>query len=188
VKRGRDPFSGSGKRVLTPFFLLLCAAQALAQVEQSRILDLESGERLAYTVREHAAGAHLAEPPAGPTSALGTALLMIRHLKAGRIEDAALLSNAPRRRYEVLHEYRESVGEEQFMRVFGGYLAPENRVLAEVSIGAHRLLVWKLAHASHIAGQYFVQVDGRWLADDVPNATRASLRRILEAYRSGKLG
>ena len=191
VKRCQEPFLRFAKRFLTPFLLtpfFLLAAQAFGQAEQPRTLEVGPGEKLAYTVREHAAGAHLGEPPSEPPSALGTALLVIRHLKAGRIEDAALLSNAPRRRYEVLHEYRDSVGEEEFKRVFGEYLAPENRVLAEISIGAHRLIVWKLTHGAQIAGQYFVQVDGRWLLDDVPNATRASLRRILEAYRSGKPG
>jgi hypothetical protein len=188
VKRGQDPFGGVRKRVLTPF-LLACAAQALAQGEEARTLEVDSGRMLAYTLRVPEADAHLAEPPQASeaASALGTAILVIRHLSAGRIEDAALLSNAPRRRYEVLRDYRDSVGEEEFKRVFGGYFAPGNRLLAEISIGAHKLLVWKLAREARLAGQYFVEVDGRWLVDDVPNATRASLRSILEAYRSGKL-
>jgi hypothetical protein len=37
-----------------------------------------------------------------------------------------------------------------------------------------------------LAGQYFVEVEGRYLMDDVPNQTRANLRRVLEAYRAGR--
>lgn len=161
---------------------------AFAQGEEVRTLDTDSGAELRYAIRSHAANAHVVDPSAQPepTSALGTAILLNRHLSAGRIEDAALLSNAPRRRFEVLREYRESIGEEEFRRVFAAYFTPANRLLAEVAIGAHRLLIWELTRQAQFAGQYFVEVDGRWLIDDVPNETRSSLRRVLEAYRAGK--
>ena len=61
----------------------------------------------------------------------------------------------------MLRDYRESVGEAEFKRVFAQYLAPENRLLAEIAIDNRRLLVWDLREgAKHIAGQYFVEVDG----------------------------
>ena len=99
-----------------------------------------------------------------------------------------MLSNAPRRRFEVLRDYRESVGAEEFKRVFAQYLSPQNRLLAEIAIGRHRLLIWDIKDgATRIAGQYFVEIEGRYLVDDVPNDTRTSLRWVLEAYRNGKL-
>lgn len=120
-------------------------------------------------------------------SARGTAMLMLRHLAGGNIEEAAALSNAPRRRFEVLRDYRDAVGEDEFKRVFGRYLASENRLIAEVALGRHRLLVWDLGEArEHLAGQYYVEVEGKFLMDDVPSAERSRLRRVLEAYRSGK--
>jgi len=80
------------------------------------------------------------------------------------------------------------VGDEEFKRVFAQYFSPENRLLAEIAIGRHRLLVWDLKHgATRIAGQFFVEIEGRYLVDDVPNDVRTSLRWVLEAYRSGKL-
>ena len=41
-------------------------------------------------------------------------------------------------RPEVLRDYRDSVGEEQFKRSFGRFLSPENRLIAEVAIGPRR--------------------------------------------------
>jgi len=166
-----------------------------AQAPDARTLELESGERIAYTLRTHPAGAHPAQPAAvlAPTSALDTARLLSLHLSTGDIEEAALLSNSPRRRFEVLQDYRRSVGDDEFKRVFSQYLVPENRLVAEIAIERHRLLIWELKQAAdapggHLAGQYFVQVDdGRYLVDDVPSATRTSLRRVLEAYRAGKI-
>lgn len=161
-----------------------------AQAEETRTLDLSGGGSVSYTLRTHPVDAHLA-PPKGelsPVSALDAAKLLNLHLSAGDIEEAALLSNAPRRRYEVLHEYRTAVGGEEFKRVFAQYFFPQNRLLAEIAIGRHRLLIWELKEgATRIAGQYFVEIEGRYLVDDVPNDTRTSLRWILEAYRAGKL-
>lgn len=124
--------------------------------------------------------------PSAADSARGTAMLMLRHLASGNIEEAAALSNSPRRRYEVLRDYRDAVGEDEFKRVFARYLDPANRLVAEIAIGRHRLLVWELGDAGkHLAGQYYVEVEGKFLMDDVPSRERSELRRVLEAYRSG---
>jgi hypothetical protein len=169
--------------------ILLLLLSLQAQGQENLTLELEGGERIAYTLRQHAADAHLAQPgkELAPTSALDAAKLLNLHLSTGDIEEAALLSNAPRRRFEVLRDYRESVGAEEFKRVFAQYFVPENRVVGEIGIGRHRLLVWDLKSAGQLAGQFFVEVDGRFLMDDVPGEERNSLRRILEAYRTGKI-
>ena len=179
---------------------LLFAGALHAQADEARTLQVEGGPLVAYSLRSHPADAHLARPgkDLAPDSAMNTAKLLNLHLSAGDIEEAALLSNAPRRRFEVLRDYRESVGEEEFKRVFAQYFTPENRLIAEVAIDRHRLLLWELQTTSQsarapaaptttIAGQYFVEVEGRYLIDDVPNDTRTQLRWVLEAYRSGKL-
>ena len=183
----------------SPIFLAALAAAlgfsaALrAQTEDSRTLELDGGERIAYTLRTHPADAHVVRPAAelAPTSALDAAKLLNLHLSTGDIEEAALLSNSPRRRFEVLQDYRQSVGEDDFKRIFAQYFYPENRLIAEIAIGRHRLLIWELTNAapplSQLAGQYFVQIEGRYLLDDVPSETRTSLRRILEAWRAGNV-
>ncbi len=172
--------------------LAVCLFSTLlhAQSGETRTLDIDGGGRVTYTLRAHAANAHAARPSGvlAPTSALDAAKLLNLHLSAGDIEEAALLSNAPRRRFEVLRDYRAAVGDEEFKRVFAQYFYPENRLLAEIGVGRHRLLIWDLREgANRIAGQYFVEIDGRYLIDDVPNDARTSLRWVLEAYRSGKL-
>ena len=161
-----------------------------AQPEATRSLELSGGGSVSYTLRTHPADAHVARPVGelAPASALDAAKLLNLHLSTGNLEEAALLSNAPRRRFEVLRDYRESVGEEEFKRVFTEYFNPQNRLLAEIAIGRHRLLIWHLKEGvTRIAGQYFVEIEGRYLVDDVPNDTRTSLRWVLEAYRAGKL-
>ena len=180
------------KRGRLPFFLaaLLCALGVRAQTEEARTLELDGGTSVSYLLRTHAADAHLLRPDAqlAPTSALDSAKLLNLHLSTGDIEEAALLSNSPRRRFEVLRDYRESVGEEEFKRVFAQYFLPDNRLVAEIAIDNHRLLIWDLREgATRIAGQYFVEVDGRYLIDDAPNDTRTRLRWVLEAYRAGKI-
>jgi hypothetical protein len=169
---------------------------AQAQSEEARMLELDGGAKIAYTLHLHPAGAHVAPPAAelAPDSALNAARLLNLHLSTGDIEEAALLSNAPRRRFEVLRDFRESVGAEEFKRVFAQYLSGENRLLAEVAIDKHRLLVWQLAldgksgpASFRVAGQYFVEIEGRYLIDDVPNDVRTRLRWVLEAYRAGKI-
>jgi hypothetical protein len=178
------------ERVAALAAALLLAAPLHAQPEEARTLAIEGGASIAYSLRKYPPDAHLARPAKelAPTSALDTAKLLNLHLAAGDIEEAALLSNSPKRRYEVLRDYRESVGAEEFKRVFAQYLTPANQLVAEIAIDRHRLLVWDLREgATRIAGQYFVDVDGRFLIDDVPNDVRTQLRWVLEAYRSGKL-
>ena len=180
----------TGVRVAMLAVGLLLAPALRAQTEEARTLAVEGGASVTYTLRRHAPNAHLAQPAKelAPTSALDTARLLNLHLSAGDIEEAAMLSNSPRRRFEVLRDYRESVGEDEFKRVFAQYLAPANQLVAEIAIDKHRLLVWDLREgASRIAGQFFVEIDGKVLVDDVPNDVRTQLRWVLEAYRSGKL-
>lgn len=168
---------------------ILLAPGAAAQGEE-RTLEIEGGARITYTLRAHPADAHLARPAKdlAPVTALDTAKLLNLHLSTGDIEEAALLSNAPRRRFEVLRDYRESVGAEEFKRVFSQYFLPQNRLVAEIAIGNHSLLVWDLREgANRVAGQYFVEIEGRYMIDDVPSDNRTRLRWILEAYRSGKI-
>lgn len=127
--------------------------------------------------------------PSAPDSARGTALTVIKHLANGELEQAAALSNSPKRRFEVLRSYRDSVGEEEFKRIFGRFFEPDNRLIAEVAIGPRRLLVWELGEAArHLAGQFYVEVDGKFLLDDVPSRERDELRRVLNKYRKEKSG
>ena len=167
-----------------------------AQGAETRTLELEGGGRVTYALRTHPPGVHILAPAAelAPNSALNTAKLLNLHLYTGDIEEAALLSNAPRRRFEVLRDYRDSVGAEEFKRVFAQYLLPGNRLLAEIAIGNHSLLIWELKTVAQtgaasviVAGQYFVEIEGRTLVDDVPNDARTSLRWVLEAYLSDRI-
>lgn len=172
---------------------LLAAGNAGAAEGEPRVLELEDGRRIEYVLHRHAPDAHVRTPASAlsPDSALNAARLLNLHLSTGDVEEAAVLSNAPRRRFEVLQQYRREVGEEEFKRVFAQYLDPANRLVAEIAIGRHRLLVWELRAAgqapAHLAGQYFVEIEGRYLLDDVPGETRAMLRRVLEALRGGTL-
>lgn len=114
-------------------------------------------------------------------------MLMLHHLSEGKLEAAAALSNAPRQRLELLRGYRDAIGEEEFKRLFGRYFAPENKLIAEVAIGPRRLLVWDLGEAgNHLAGQFYVEVDGKFVIDDVPSRERSELRAVLEKYRREK--
>ncbi len=161
-------------RLLAALGLLAVLATALAD---ERALDAPDGKTIRYSVVDPAA-------PADPPSASAAALELIRLLAEGRIEEAAALSNAPERRRDVLREYRASVGEAEFRRVFGRFLQPENRIIAEVAIGPRRLLIWDLGDADHhLAAQYFVETEGKFLLDDVPSEARTDLRRVLQAYR-----
>ena len=118
-------------------------------------------------------------------SARDSAVRLLGLLAEGNIEAAAELSNAPRHRYEVLRDYREAVGGDEFKRVYARYFHPGNRLLAEAAIGRRRLLIWELGEAyQYLAGQFFVEVDGEFLLDDVPSAERAQLQRVLQAYRA----
>lgn len=118
-------------------------------------------------------------------SARDSATRLLGLLAEGNIEAASKLSNAPRHRYEVLRDYREAVGGEEFKRVYARYFHPGNRLLAEAAIGRRRLLIWELGEAyQYLAGQFFVEVNGEFLLDDVPSAERAQLQRVLQAYRA----
>ena len=152
----------------------LAAALAVAPAfAQERVLQLPSGEELRYRL--------IADPA---ESAQPTAMQLLRHLADGDLEAAAALSNAPERRLEVLRNFRQAVGEEEFKRLFGRYFAPENRVLMEAAIGQHRMIVWDLGEAGNqLAGQYYVEADGKFRMDDVPNEERTKLQRVLEAHR-----
>lgn len=173
--------------------LLACALPALAQDDVARTLELADGARIAYTVRTHPPDAHLLDPAVElkPINPLATAKLLNRHLVAGDLVEAAALSNAPKRRFEVFRDYRDSVGPEEFKRIFAQYFDPANRLLAEVLIGPHALLIWQMGDATErpgrLAGLYFKEIEGRWLLDDVSSAERSSLRGVLEAYRTGRL-
>lgn len=117
-------------------------------------------------------------------SARESATRMLALLAEGKLEAAAQLSNAPQRRYEVLRDYRAQVGEEEFKRVYARYFEPGNRLMAEAAIGRRRLLVWQLGQAGgRLAGQFFVEQDGRFVLDDVPNPERAALQQVLDQYR-----
>lgn len=162
----------------------------LAQSETPRSLELEDGKRIEYTLRTHPAEAHRVKPATvlAPTTALDAARLLNLHLSTGDIEEAALLSNSPRRRFEVLQDYRRTIGDDEFRRVFAEYFDPKNKLLGEIVIGPHSLLVWNQTATKTIAGQFFVRMDdGRYLVDDIPNTTRTSLRQVLQAYRAGKI-
>jgi hypothetical protein len=182
--------SWSAKRWGTAVFCALTAiaAPAHCQPYAEQTIELE-GETVRYSIRAFPPGANVVDPsvPLQPNSALNTAKLLELHLSTGAAEEAALLSNAPRRRFEVLKDYRESVGEDNFKQVYTEYFEPRNRVLAELAIGEHSLLIWHLRDTNRYVGQFYVRVDGRTLMDDVPSPERARLRRILEAVRAGKL-
>ena len=123
--------------------------------------------------------------PSAPDSARATAITVLKHLAEGDLEQAAALSNAPAQRLELLRGYRDVVGEDEFRRLFGRYLAPDNRLIAEVAIGPRRLLVWELADANRqLAGQFYIEVDGKFLMDDVPSRERAELQGVLRRYRA----
>ncbi len=117
-------------------------------------------------------------------SARDSATRLLRLLSQGEIEAAAQLSNAPQQRLEVLREYRERVGGEEFRRVYARYFEPGNRLMAEAAIGPRRLLVWELGQAGgELAGQFFVEVDGRFVLDDVPHPGRMELQKVLKQFR-----
>lgn len=110
-----------------------------------------------------------------------TARLLVALLAEGKVEEAAALSNHPERRREILEAYRKEVGEEEFRRIYARYR--EGRIVEELAEGRHRLLIWDLGH---VAGQFFVEKDGRYLLDDEPSAARDKLRRALADYRNAR--
>ncbi len=154
---------------LSLFLALLC----LPALAEDRTLNLDNGEAIHYRI--------ITDPA---ESARGTAMQILKHLAEGDISSAAALSNAPMRRYEVLRNYRSQVGEREFKRVYAQYQSPANRLFLEAAIGRRHLLVWDLGEAgNHLAGQYYVEVDGKFLLDDEPNEERAQLARVLHRLR-----
>lgn len=151
----------------------LLGCLAITGLAEERALRLDNGETLRYRVVE-----------AADPSARSVALRILGHLAAGEIEQAAELSNEPGRRREVLRDYLARVGEDEFKRVFGEYASPPNRIVEEIAIGRHRLLIWQLAGAGErLAGQYYVEVDGSFLMDDRPSPERSALQRALRERR-----
>lgn len=112
-------------------------------------------------------------------SAQPVAVAILQHLAEGRIEEAAKLSNEPKEREKVLRDYMASVGEEEFKRVYGEYLAKP--IVSEIAIGPRRLIMWQLGE--RLAGQYYVQSGETFLMDDRPSEERSTLRRVLESHR-----
>ena len=122
--------------------------------------------------------------PSAPDSASHTARVVLNYLAAGDLQRASALSNAPRQRLALLRAYLDSVGEEKFKLVFGQLLAPESRLVAEVALGPRRLLIWELGQAGNpLTGQYYIEVNGQFLMDDVPSRERAQLARVLQRFR-----
>ena len=117
--------------------------------------------------------------PAAPDSASHTARVVMKHLADGDLEQAAALSNAPQQRLALLRAYLNSVGEEKFRSVFGELLT--TGLVAEVALGPRRLLIWDIG--DQLTGQYYVQVDGKFVMDDVPSAERTQLARVLQRFR-----
>jgi len=141
-------------------------------------LTCEGGER---TVRMPNGTVHAyREVQAGEHSAQPAAVQVLTHLAAGRIDEAARLSNEPTQRAERLREYVALVGETEFRRVYAQYLEPRNRLVGEFAMGPRRLLIWDLETAGHrLAGQFYIEADGRFLMDDRPGPERLALQRVL---------
>jgi hypothetical protein len=189
-KTGTHPiFSIAKKWGPCLFVLFLACALGQARAQEQRTLELENGARVSYALRLYPPDAHLLDANAvlQPLSALDTAKLVTRYLAEGKVEDASLLSNAPKARYARLRESFEGWSEADYQRAYARYFDPANRIVGEIAIDSHRLLIWHLRDTDYLAAFFLVDIEGRLLIDDVPNETRANLRRILQAYRDGKL-
>jgi hypothetical protein len=169
------------------FGALAACVAALARAGEERTLEV-AGERLEYTLLAVAPTAHLIDPaqPLAPTSAINTAKLLHRHLAEGNLEEAALLSNAPKARFAILRESFEGWTPEDFRNAYDRYFQKQNRIIAEVVMGRHRLVMWQLDDVGYIAGYIFVDVEGKVLLDDVPGPERDRIRRVLQAFRAGQ--
>ena len=157
----------------TRFWLALLLVIASAGQAQERALQMPDGRTVTYRI-------------VGPDepSALPVAQRILSHLAAGEIDEAARLSNEPGRRTEVLRDYLRAVGDAEFRRVYAQYLRPPNRLAAEVAIGPRRLLIWQLeAAGNRLAGQYYVETDGKFLMDDRPGPERSALQQVLAERR-----
>jgi hypothetical protein len=167
---------------------LLLFAALVAAAEEPRVLQLDDGVRIRYTLHTYPAEAHRVDPATelAPTDALSAAKLVTQHLAAGRLEEVSLLSNAPKARYERLRESFSGWSPEDFARAFGRYFAPENRIVGEAAIDNHRVLMWYLSDTEYVTAYYFVEVEGKLLLDDAPSETRARLRQVVEAFRANR--
>ncbi|MBI2753483.1 MAG: hypothetical protein HYX46_08215 [Betaproteobacteria bacterium] len=183
-----DPGLPGTRGLLHAFLAVLISFAPVARGDEQRVLELENGDRVGYALRMHPPDAHRfdAGAPLAPTTAVNTAKLLTRYLAEGRLEDAALLSNSPKARFARLRESFDGWSEGDFKRAYGRYFAPENRIVGEIAIDAHRLLMWYLSDTDYLTGFFLVEIDGKLLLDDVPNRARSNLQRVLEAYRSGR--
>jgi len=156
------------------FWLFVAMLAPLAVAAEERILKTPDGKTISYRIVGQ-----------GEASAQPVAMQLLVHLAAGRIEEAAKLSNEPSRRTEVLRDYLGVVGEAEFRRVYAQYLAPQNRVVAEIAMGPRRLIIWNLETAGRkLAGQYYIEADGgKFLMDDRPGPERMAMQRILTEHR-----
>ena len=188
-----------GMSVRTPRLVLLAGTLLLAAGARRRRPRKPARSSSKTATQPHLHAAHLsarcapaaAGREARPDQRAGRRPSCINlHLSDGDIEEAALLSNAPRRRYEVLRDYREIDRRRRVQARLRAILRSgeprcspkssiDNRTPADLGPARRR--------DASIAGQYFVEVDGRYLIDDVPNEQRTRLRWVLEAYRAGKL-
>lgn len=168
--------TGAALRALAALFAALLSTHAGASEEREIQID---GRAIRYSVDEPSAEHQTTETSA----ALATARRLHEYLARGEIEAAALLSNSPKRRFEIYRDYLESVGEAGFKEVYGQYLQSSTRPIAEVAIGERRMLVWKLAGLAQATGEFFIRIDDETYMDDIPSEERQLLRRILETYR-----
>lgn len=180
-------------RIASSALAAACACVALAsahaQPAQTRSFRLADGKSITYTLREFPRDTRRRAPDTKlePTSALDTARLLISDLARGKVEDAALLSNAPKQRYKLLHDAYTGWTAGDFARTYGRYFLPQNRIVAEASIGAHHLVLWRLQDIDYLAGYFFMDIDGKTYLDDWLSPQRSQLEQLLWAYRSGRL-
>jgi hypothetical protein len=139
-------------------------------------------------LRKYAVDAHLLDPrePLEPTSALATAKLAVHYLAQGKLEEVALLSNAPKARYERLRDALGDWKPEDFKRAYEPFFDADSWIVGEVAQGPHHLIMWRRGDIGHIAGYLLVEIDGKYFLDDVPSPERSRLRRVLQSFRAGE--
>jgi hypothetical protein len=160
----------------SPLVLVLCAGCAqLPQIDSDALL-------------RHAPNAHLLDPRQAlqPNSALNTAKLAVRYLSEGKLEEVALLSNAPKARFERLREALNGWAPEDFRRTYGPFFSEDSWIVGELADGPHHLIVWRRGDIGDVVGYLLVEIDGRYFLDDVPSPQRSRLRRALESLRAGE--
>lgn len=139
-------------------------------------------------LRKYPANAHLLDPreTLEPTSALATAKLAVRYLSEGRLEEVAVLSNAPKARYERLREALGNWTPEDFRRAYTPFFAADSWIVGEVAQGPRHLIMWRRGDIGYISGYLLVEIDGRYFLDDVPSPERSRLRRVLQSFRASE--